>query len=56
MKCPKCGKTNDDDWPLDIDGEIQDGGCQDCWEAEADKMWWKAVIALDKAGLIKEAY
>lgn len=35
-KCPVCGVENDDDWPLDIDGMIEDGGCQTCWEAGAD--------------------
>jgi len=40
-KCPKCGKLNDDDWPLEIDDEIVDGGCQDCWEADCDKSWWE---------------
>lgn len=26
--CPRCGKYNDKDWPLNIDGEIVKGGCQ----------------------------
>ena len=41
--CPKCGKENTDNWPLEINGEIVDGGCQDCWEAEWDEKWWLAV-------------
>ena len=45
MICPKCGRENDDDWPLDIDGEIKEGGCQDCWEAACDKSWWEMVEA-----------
>ena len=31
-KCPVCGKPNNDDWPLCIDGTIEEGGCQICWE------------------------
>ena len=46
MKCPLCGVENDDDWPLDTDGEIKDGGCQECWEVQCDESWWKAVEAL----------
>jgi len=40
-KCPKCEKENEDDWPLMIDGEPKDGGCQECWEAECDEAWWE---------------
>jgi len=47
--CPKCEKENTDNWPLDIDGEIKEGGCQMCWEAECDKSWWEMV---DGFGLI----
>ena len=45
--CPKCGLLNDDDWPVTVDGVAQDGGCQLCWEAEADAMWWDAVTAME---------
>lgn len=31
-KCPVCGVVGTDDWPLDIDGTIKDGGCTECWE------------------------
>lgn len=48
MQCAICGKENDDDWPVTVEGAIMDGGCQDCWEREADAKWWKAVVALDK--------
>jgi len=41
QKCPKCGKLNEDDWPLEINGEIVEGGCQDCWEEQCDKAWWE---------------
>jgi len=40
MTCPKCGTENTDDWPLEINGEIKGGGCQDCWEIECDNKWW----------------
>ena len=43
--CPACGKLNTDDWPIEVDGEIKDGGCQDCWEAQCDESWWEAVKA-----------
>jgi len=45
--CPSCGVSNDYDWPLNISGKIKWGGCQDCWESEVDKKWWKAVVAID---------
>ena len=43
MICPLCKKENSDDWPLEIGGEIVEGGCQDCWESQCDKEWWKAI-------------
>lgn len=46
MTCPACGKENTDDWPLEVEGKIIEGGCQDCWEKETDESWWKAVIFL----------
>jgi len=42
-QCPKCGKINEDDWPLEINGEIVEGGCQDCWEIQCDKSWWEYI-------------
>jgi len=47
--CPKCGKMNDDNWPLTIDGEIKEGGCQMCWEEESDEAWWEACRYMDQA-------
>ena len=47
MKCPKCGVENDDNWPLEIDGEIKEGGCQDCWEAACSESWWEMVECID---------
>ena len=38
-KCLLCDKLNDDDWPLEIDGKIIEGGCQDCWEEQSDEAW-----------------
>lgn len=43
QNCPQCGKLNDDNWPLEIDGKIEEGGCQDCWEAQVNKEWWLMV-------------
>lgn len=40
QNCPQCGKLNDDDWPLEINGKIEEGGCQECWESQVDKEWW----------------
>lgn len=39
MTCPKCKTENTDNWP--------DGLCQECWEAECDRIWWDTVIAID---------
>lgn len=49
VPCPVCGTPNTDNWPVDVDGEIQDGGCQECWEAECDREWWKCVAAIQQA-------
>ena len=38
--CPLCGELNNDDWPLEIDGEIIEGGCQTCFERQCDRDWW----------------
>jgi len=43
MTCLKCGKENTDDWPLEINGKIKPGGCQECWEIECDNKWWLAM-------------
>lgn len=43
MICPKCGVKNNDNWPLEIEGGIREGGCQMCWESECDKTWWEAM-------------
>lgn len=33
IKCPACGKINEENWPLYIGAEIKEGGCQMCWES-----------------------
>jgi len=39
FKCPRCGRQNNDNWPLDIDGERVMGGCDECWYKECDEQW-----------------
>jgi hypothetical protein len=46
QECPRCGIENTDNWPLDIDGKIIYGGCQNCWEREVDDLWWELVTVL----------
>lgn len=53
-RCPGCGRWNTDDWPLEIEGEILEGGCQECWEAACSESWWEMVVFLGKAGLLEE--
>jgi len=43
MNCPKCGIENDDNWSISINGKIECGGCQICWENESDDAWWDAM-------------
>jgi len=52
MKCPRCGEENTDNWPLTIDGEVKDGGCQMCWEAECAKSWWE-IMTGGEGGVMK---
>ena len=48
MRCPLCGEPSDADWPLRMpDGSIRDGGCQMCWEKQADEAWWEMVAGLE---------
>ena len=51
MICPKCGKENTDNWPLDIDGQIKEGGCQTCWESETSTKWWDMVDQFEAIGI-----
>lgn len=46
-RCPCCGAETDADWPVMCsDGEIRDGGCQDCWETQCDESWWEMARGL----------
>jgi len=52
MKCPKCGKENDDNWILEVRKDVfSDGGCQLCWEAECSESWWEMVCAIEEQAL-----
>jgi hypothetical protein len=44
--CPACGKPSDADWPVEVNGKIVDGGCQDCWEKQCDESWWEMARRL----------
>lgn len=48
MICPICKKENDDNWPVEVDNHIKDGGCQDCWEKECNESWWDTVITINQ--------
>lgn len=51
--CPRCGhdrEPNDSGWPILVDGEIRDGGCQNCWEADCDEAWWRMAKCLPVNG------
>lgn len=37
--CPRCHAANDDDWPIEVDGENIWGGCQACWEDDCATGW-----------------
>lgn len=52
QRCPRCGAMNVDDWPLEVDGKIVDGGCTACWEQATSDSWWEAVRQLAAAGLL----
>lgn len=46
MRCPICGRPNQDDWPVtDSRGVVVHGGCQRCWEDEVDAKWLEVVTA-----------
>jgi len=48
MICPICGKENTDNRPLNIDGEVKFGGCQECWEKQVDEDWHGQVMAISQ--------
>jgi hypothetical protein len=44
--CPRCNariESYDLTWPIWIDGDVVDGGCQDCWETQCAGAWWEFV-------------
>jgi hypothetical protein len=46
--CNTCSSSIPDpaeEWPDDNGGTI----CQECWETVSARMWWAAVIPLDRA-------
>lgn len=47
FKCPACGEENTDSWPIHVNGEVVDGGCQKCWENDCDHLWWEQVRAIE---------
>jgi hypothetical protein len=53
MICPLCGVENNDNWPVAVNGVVKQGGCQDCWEKQSDKGWWKMVKTIYQ---IREAH
>ncbi len=46
VRCPGCGKPNDDNWPIMVGQVCMLGGCQECWEADSDAAWWNAVDSI----------
>ena len=54
MTCPVCGRENTDDWPLKVEQQVMEGGCQECWEAYSDHEWWEYGRQLAEAGLINQ--
>lgn len=53
--CPKCGEMDDMNWPVTVNSEIVDGGCQNCWEAECSESWWAALPVWCAMGLCEES-
>lgn len=37
-------------------GESGEEICQECWEVECSRSWWKMVAQLDKLGLLEAPY
>lgn len=52
VNCPKCHKSNDDNWPIHVKDKVEWGGCQECWEDESSQTYWSYVEQLVE--LIKE--
>lgn len=47
--CPLCGSdmTLDGMWPVESNGVVVDG-CHDCFEKQADDMWWEMMRAREE--------
>ena len=44
--CPRCYEMNTDNWPVTtLDGTVQEGGCQACWEDECAAGWWQEMAS-----------
>jgi len=54
QQCPLCGKLNDDDWPLEVKGEVKEGGCQECWEKQIDSYWWAYIQSVEFERCVKQ--
>ena len=52
--CPRCKTLTVDNWPLDINGVIEDGGCQECWEDACEKDWVTAMTIFDEVHTKKD--
>lgn len=48
-QCPMCGEENNDNWPITVNGKIELGGCQSCWEKECDTNHWNTMAALEES-------
>ena len=46
--CPRCGRMNEDNWPLRIDKEIKMGGCLDCFEKWTDETQRKLKMDINQ--------
>lgn len=49
--CHECKRDTSGEmtWPGEAGHEI----CQECWEAECSRSWWKMVEQLNKCGLLE---
>ena len=49
--CHECKRDTSGEmtWPGEAGHEI----CQECWEAECSRSWWKMVEQLNKCGILE---
>lgn len=56
--CPSCKKDQDSDhtywWPYNPELGRWTEQCQECWETECSREWWKAVDQINTAMLSRE--